>query len=97
MTDSGWRKRQIALDKKAENARELGLDYEPSIMEMARKAGIYLASDPNWRMPVIHDSYLETFAELVRKDEREAMLRLSVLHGAPWHFREAIRARGQQA
>jgi hypothetical protein len=29
-TDSGWRKRQIALDKKAENARELGLDYEPA-------------------------------------------------------------------
>lgn len=28
-TDSGWRKRQIALNKKAENARELGLDYEP--------------------------------------------------------------------
>ena len=27
--DSGWRKRQIALDKKSENARELGLDYEP--------------------------------------------------------------------
>ena len=26
--DSGWRKRQIALDKKAENARELGLDYD---------------------------------------------------------------------
>ena len=26
--DSGWRKRQIALDIKAENARELGLDYE---------------------------------------------------------------------
>jgi hypothetical protein len=26
---SGWRKRQIALDVKAENARELGLDYEP--------------------------------------------------------------------
>ena len=25
---SGWRKRQIALDQKAENARELGLDYE---------------------------------------------------------------------
>ena len=28
-SDSGWRKRQLALDKKAENARELGLDYEP--------------------------------------------------------------------
>ena len=24
---SGWRKRQIALDQKAENARELGLVY----------------------------------------------------------------------
>ena len=27
-TSPGWRKRQIALDKKAEDARELGLDYE---------------------------------------------------------------------
>lgn len=27
--ESGWRKRQIALDQKAENAREMGLDYEP--------------------------------------------------------------------
>jgi hypothetical protein len=27
-TSPGWRKRQIALDKKAENARELGLDYD---------------------------------------------------------------------
>jgi hypothetical protein len=26
---SGWRKRQIALDEKAENAHELGLNYEP--------------------------------------------------------------------
>jgi hypothetical protein len=29
--DPGWRKRQIALDIKAKNARELGLDYEPSM------------------------------------------------------------------
>jgi hypothetical protein len=28
MTDSGWRKRQIAFDAKAKNARELGLDYD---------------------------------------------------------------------
>ena len=27
---SGWRKRQIALDQKAENAKELGLDYAPT-------------------------------------------------------------------
>ena len=29
VASSGWRKRQIALDIKAENARGLGLDYEP--------------------------------------------------------------------
>ena len=27
---SGWRKRQIALDQKAENAKELGLNYAPA-------------------------------------------------------------------
>jgi hypothetical protein len=27
--------------------------------------------------------------------EREAMLHLALLHGAPWRFQEAIRARGQ--
>jgi len=26
---SGWRKKQIALDQKAENAREMGLNYDP--------------------------------------------------------------------
>jgi len=70
-TDSGWRKRQIALDKKAENARELGLDYEPAktIIEMAREAGLYIATDVNW-MPVIGLEYAEKFAKLVREDER---------------------------
>ena len=28
MSITGWRKRQIALDIKSENARELGLDYD---------------------------------------------------------------------
>ena len=28
MSITGWRKRQVALDKKAENTRELGLDYD---------------------------------------------------------------------
>ena len=28
--ESGWRKRQIALDQKAGNARELGLNYAPT-------------------------------------------------------------------
>jgi len=35
-TDLAWRKRQIALDKMAENARELGLDYEPEQTSMIK-------------------------------------------------------------
>jgi hypothetical protein len=42
-TDLGWRKRQIALDKKAENACELGLDYEPVFTYGQVKAHIQAA------------------------------------------------------
>ena len=67
-TDSGWRKRQIALDKKAENARELGLDYNKTIMDMARESHIDV-----YGLGKDHDKYvsvLERFAALVRHDER---------------------------
>jgi len=66
---SGWRKRQIALDIKAENARELGLNYEPdkTVIEMAHEAG-FLA----FKYPALIDKEdlkkLESFAALVRED-----------------------------
>jgi hypothetical protein len=74
-TDTGWRKRQIALDIKAENALELGLDYEPdkTIMEMAREVNAVFDVMAMGR----HDGILftskelEAFAELIRADERE--------------------------
>ena len=67
-TDPGWRKRQIALDKKAENARELGLDYEPdkTVIEMAREAGLIVDANQSGFDSVVH------FAELVRADERSS-------------------------
>ena len=68
MNQTNWRKRQSALDKKAENARELRLNYEPdkTIMEMAREAEVtYSQVDGSYKK-------LEAFAALVRKDEREA-------------------------
>jgi len=69
-TDSGWRKRQIALDVKAENARELGLDYEPDkTIEMARKAGAVFPADGSYHSFERHED-LEAFAALVRADER---------------------------
>lgn len=77
-SDPGWRKRQIALDKKAENARELGLDYNKTIMDMAREAGLHVATDVNW-MPVIGLEYLEAFAALVRADERDKWMERTVI------------------
>ena len=77
MTDSGWRKRQIALDKKAENARELGLDYEPNktVIEMAQTTLLRMNTVDNesvfWTAT---DEELEAFAKLVREDEREKFL-----------------------
>ena len=44
---SGWRKRQIALDQKADNARELGLDYEPKQWEQFHE---HMAG-PNYVVP----------------------------------------------
>ena len=74
MTDSGWRKRQIDLEKMADNARELGLDYEPSIMGMARKAGmVYRQFEDefaNANTDAVDLKTLEAFAKLVRADER---------------------------
>jgi transposase-like protein len=37
---------------------------------------------------------LDSQYKLGMEAEREAMLHLALLHGAPWHFQEAIRARG---
>jgi hypothetical protein len=91
-TDSGWRKRQVALEIKAENARAMGLDYEPDkTIEMAREAGVPLS------MPF--DKWCEKFAELVRADEREACAKVIESHG-PFlangaMLAEAIRAKGQ--
>lgn len=70
MNDSGWRKRQIALDEKAENASELGLDYEPNktIIEMARDALIvpfFLKATNDEQIVRLKD-----FEALVRADER---------------------------
>ena len=68
---TGWRKRQIALDIKANNARELGLDYEPDkTIEMAREAGFdFSGTHLTWE-DVICTEELKTFAALVRADER---------------------------
>jgi hypothetical protein len=69
-SDQDWRKRQIALDIKAENARVLGLDYEPdkTIMDMARESWIDVYGLGHDRISFV--KALEAFAALIRADER---------------------------
>lgn len=100
--NTGWRKRQIALDIKAENARALGLDYEPDItIEMAREAGAVFPADGSYHQFERHED-LEAFAALVRADEREACAKIveveAMQYAEPvWAFEivNDIRARGQ--
>jgi len=98
-TDSGWRKRQIALDKKAENAGKLGLDYEPD-KELWEKSQVWESSDDGRGGLKLLES-VEKFAELVRADEREACARIveveAMQYAEPvWAFEivNDIRARG---
>jgi hypothetical protein len=99
-TDSGWRKRQIALDIKAKNARELGLDYEPTVMDFAREAGAIEMRDNDsmgWGCEFeLHQ--LEAFAALIRADERKKFLgALRQLHDSYSLQSDpsGLRARGQ--
>jgi hypothetical protein len=64
-------------------------------LEMAQEAGIIDFRDA-YSEAHVQDvlENLKAFEALVRADEREAMLHLALLHAAPWHFQEAIRARG---
>jgi hypothetical protein len=61
-TNTGWRKRQIALDIKAENARELGLDYEPSMTkDEALKLTLEALESADW--------YIDQLEMLVYSDD----------------------------
>ena len=101
--DSGWRKRQIALNKKAENARELGLDYEPSktVMDMAREVGMvyreFADEFANANTDGVDLKTIEAFAALVRADERESCAKLAekLTWADNMGVANAIRARGQ--
>lgn len=66
------------------------------IIEMARQAGLHVATDVNW-MPIIGLEYAEKLIALARADEREACAK--VCDGWPDYdvqgLAEAIRVRGQ--
>lgn len=65
------------------------------IIEMARQAGLHVATDVNW-MPIIGLEYAEKLIALVRAEEREACAKIA--DGWPDYdvqgLAEAIRTRG---
>ena len=67
------------------------------IIEMARQAGLHVATDVNW-MPIIGLEYAEKLIALARADEREACAKIA--DGWPDYdvqgLAEAIRARGEK-
>ena len=90
-------RKQVALDRKAENARELGLDYEPDLQAELDAT--------NRQVEILSDALAESRREidamiaLVRADEREACAK----EADKWSKRDddvgafigkAIRARG---
>jgi len=65
-TNTGWRKRQIALEKKAENARELGLDYEPDkTIEMAIQGHAGTRDAIRWAINQVVKAEREACAKLI--------------------------------
>lgn len=69
-------KRQQALDKKAENARELGLDYEPA-QRQARSADTWVGLTNNELQPIADEyrilfgSWVEDFARAIESKLKE--------------------------
>jgi len=71
------------------------------ILEMAKKAGLHIATDVNW-MPIIGFEYAEKFAKLVAEKEREACAKVCDAYdngrysNAADLCAESIRLRGQE-
>ena len=68
--ESGWRKRQIALDQKAENARELGLDYAPTWVGLTRDEQSFVY-DTLKNSTTRIDSFWVDFANAIEKTLKE--------------------------
>jgi len=85
--------KQTALNKKAENARELGLDYEP-VQEPDHSDELtiaYMSGVARGKELAAQD--IERLVALVRADEREACAKIADL-AEPYQAADLIRARG---
>jgi hypothetical protein len=107
--DSGWRKRQIALDIKAENARGLGLNYEPTTITFCVEPAtevLRLSVDGIWVNPdvpvddaaklvlaAIGDN-IETLIQAAVRAEREACAKLAAATVCDTHIPTGVKIYG---
>lgn len=64
-----WQKSQTALDKKAENARELGLDYAPQRKPLTRQQINQMMADAGWQNSAIRQANLDKVEKVARAIE----------------------------
>jgi hypothetical protein len=96
-TDSGWRKRQIALDKKAENARELGLGYDIHSCShlCTRPMCVAVREAVQAEREAIYDLVMEApFKEFDRQEEDFDGEAANAMKAMAFSLTAAIRARG---
>lgn len=94
-----WQKSQTALDKKADNARDLGLDYEPviEIANQASKEWLKEFPTPEETAHQVPKRFLEIFAKLVAEKECEECAKIADEIDPTWESVSAsIRKRGQE-
>jgi hypothetical protein len=87
MTDSGWRKRQIALDANMK-----------TVIEMASEVGMLIENDSAWGAIITTEpSELKAFAALVAAAEREACAKLAAATICDTHIPTGIKIYGTVA
>jgi hypothetical protein len=96
MTNSGWRKRQIVDESHSSKGTSMNKQCKFKVGKYNCGSYAFNLDEEDINQGDYCDRhYWQDQAQKARADEREAMLHLSVLHRAPWHFQESIRARSQ--
>ena len=83
--ESGWRKRQMVLDQKAENARELELDYEPLGYWNAVEGWVKL--DP----PAAQRKWVGLTDEEIEEGHKDSWVTKQAFESAVWWAEEKLK------
>ena len=88
---SGWRKRQIALNQKAENARELGLDYEQK--SVAWEQFHEHMAGPNYVAP--QRTWVGLTNEEIEQGHKDSWVTKQAFESAVWWAEEKLKEKNE--